>query len=143
MKTRKGLDAIGSKKVLLDQSMFGREEDLPENLWHEAWHNQDVIYHSVCELEIYTYFKNHWAFCSSQEEFTENYAAILAFDSFIRRTYVHSRMRLTGSEYTAKFSEFKLESMLTRVNKALSKSGMGKVDSSLSSPARYGPYSSD
>ena len=62
MKTQKGLDAVGSKKVLLDQSMFGWEEDLPENLWHEVWHNQDVIYLSVCKLEIYVYFKNHWSF---------------------------------------------------------------------------------
>ena len=143
MKTRKGLDAVGSKKVLLDQSMFGREEDLPENLWHEAWHNQDVIYRSVCEPEIYTYFKNHWSYCSSQEEFSENYAAILAFNSFVRRTYVHSRVRLTGSEYTAKFSEFKLDSMFTRVNKALSRGGSGRADGSSYAPAWYGPYPSE
>jgi hypothetical protein len=48
MKTSKGLNAVGSRNVLLDQSMFGKEEDLPENLWHEAWHNQDAIFQAIC-----------------------------------------------------------------------------------------------
>jgi hypothetical protein len=119
MKTSKGLDAVGSKKVLLDQSMFGKEEDLPENLWHEAWHNQDSIFNSVCEPAIYSYFKTHWTFCSSQEQFSENYPAILSFDSYIRRTYVHTRVRLTGAEYSSKYAECKMEAMLGKMNRAL------------------------
>jgi hypothetical protein len=135
MKTRKGLDAVGSKRVLLDQSMFGKEGDLPENLWHEAWHNQDAIFSATCEPAIYSYFKTHRTFCSSQEQFSENYPAILAFDSYIRRTYVHTRVRLSESEYTTKYTECKIQAMLDKMDRALC------APLPLSQPsARYEPY---
>src|ERR1700722_2285334 len=136
VKTSKGLDGVGSKKVLLDQSMFGREEDLPENLWHEAWHNLDAVFKAICEPAIYDYFKEHWSFCSSQENFSQNYKAILAFDCYVRQTYVHTRIRLSEASYATKFGECKIEDMLARVNRSL----LANRSAPTATSSRFEPY---
>jgi hypothetical protein len=143
IKTKKGIDTISSKLHLLDQSQFGREEDISQAQWHEAWYPMAEIYKTVAEGDIKDYFLDHHKFCASQEDFADIFPAIQMFDIKFRRSYMLTQTRMSRADYISTFQDCKVQAMhdklLASTRPQFPSSGKAS-SSSLSSNNRFEPY---
>jgi hypothetical protein len=102
------------------------------------------IYSQVCEGDVKDYFLDHHKFCASQEDFSDSFPAIWAFDIKFCRGYMLTQMQMLRLDYLALFQDCKVQVMHATLlsSHRPQASSIGKASSSSLSPStRYDPYS--
>jgi hypothetical protein len=134
----------GSKQRILDLSEFPDEADMDISKWYEAWNRFSAFIEKHADNNVKERWRRHFEFLKGQDEFENNFQAILRFDIEERTRYFTSPHSVDPTDYARRFAQLQLQVIQEQVNKAQALATTFKTSPSsekfTNSSRRFTPY---
>ncbi|KAF9456232.1 hypothetical protein BDZ94DRAFT_1178185 [Collybia nuda] len=122
-------NSLGTKCHVMDLSQFPEESTMDIADWHEAWNCYRVFLESSCDHTLYTRWNDHYQFLAKQDDFRNNFPAILKFDIEERTRYSLDPREFNRESYLCHFKSVKIEVMHTKIRNATQNLGVKHTSS--------------
>jgi len=137
----------GTKQRILDLSEFPDEADMDINKWYDAWHRFSAFIDKHADDNIKERWRKHFEFLKGQDEFENNFQAILRFDIEERTRYFTSPHSVDLTDYPRRFAQLQLQVIQEQIikNQATATSYKTSPPSEKFSNSfrRFSPYSKE
>jgi len=136
----------GTKIRILDLTEFPDEANMDMYQWYDAWHRFSDFIEKNADESIKKRWKDHFEFLKGQDEFENNFKAILRFDIEERTRYFTSPHSVDPTDYPRRFAQLQLQVMQEQLNAqilAMSSKASPTSERFPNSSRRFTPYTKD
>ncbi|OAX32044.1 hypothetical protein K503DRAFT_24290 [Rhizopogon vinicolor AM-OR11-026] len=101
-------NSAATKCHLIDATQFSPESSISIPEWHEAWARYLILLQDHASSQILDRWSRHYKELREHRDFSDNWAAILAFDIEQRATYAADPQAFDEAKYHRQFDDIKV-----------------------------------